>query len=64
MSLPNAMVQEGVRAYYSGGWYQDVVTALPHVENGFVSAPDGPGLGLQLQPEFLQRSDIQIRSRD
>src|SRR5215467_6888896 len=62
MSLPNAMVQEGVRAYYSGGWYQDVVTALPRVDNGFVSAPDGPGLGLQLQPEFLARSDVQIRS--
>jgi L-alanine-DL-glutamate epimerase-like enolase superfamily enzyme len=61
LSLPNAMVQEGVRAYYSGGWYQDVVTTLPRVENGFVSAPDGPGLGLRLQPDFLQRPDVHLR---
>jgi galactonate dehydratase len=58
-SLPNAMIQEGVRAYYaSGGWYQDVVTALPRVEHGFVSAPDAPGLGIQLRPDFIERADI------
>jgi L-alanine-DL-glutamate epimerase-like enolase superfamily enzyme len=62
MTLPNAMVQEGVRAYYSGGWYQDVVTALPRVENGYVSAPDAPGLGLRLQPQFLVRPDVHVRS--
>jgi L-alanine-DL-glutamate epimerase-like enolase superfamily enzyme len=61
-SLPNAMVQEGVRAYYGGGWYQDVVTALPRVENGFVSPPDAPGLGIRLQPDFLQRPDVHRRS--
>jgi galactonate dehydratase len=64
MSLPNAMIQEGVRAYYDGGWYEDVVTALPAVENGFVSAPDGPGLGTRLQPEFLKRPDIVTRSTE
>jgi galactonate dehydratase len=58
-ALPNAMIQEGVRAYYaSGGWYQDVVTALPRVEHGFVSAPDAPGLGIQLRPDFIERADI------
>jgi hypothetical protein len=34
------MIHEGVRAYYKGGWYEDVVTDLPKVEDGFVSAPD------------------------
>ena len=62
LSLPNAMIQEGVRAYYGrGGWYQDVVTALPKVDHGFVSAPDGPGLGIQLQPGFLKRPDVEVR---
>jgi L-alanine-DL-glutamate epimerase-like enolase superfamily enzyme len=61
-SLPNAMVQEGVRAYYGGGWYQDVVSALPNVDNGFVSPPDAPGLGIHLQPDFLQRPDVHIHS--
>ncbi|HEY1291544.1 MAG TPA: mandelate racemase/muconate lactonizing enzyme family protein [Chloroflexota bacterium] len=63
-ALPNAMIQEGVRAYYLGGWYADVVTQLPKVANGWVSAPDGPGLGLALQPEFLTRPDVSVRATD
>jgi galactonate dehydratase len=63
MALPNAMIQEGVRAYYgSGGWYHDVATALPHLDHGFVSAPDAPGLGMHLRPEFLSRPDVVSRS--
>ena len=63
MALPNAMIQEGVRAYYgSDGWYHDVATALPRVEHGFVSAPDAPGLGMHLRPEFLSRPDVVSRS--
>jgi L-alanine-DL-glutamate epimerase-like enolase superfamily enzyme len=61
-SLPNAMIQEGVRAYYQGGWYSDVVTTLPLVESGFVSAPSGPGLGTQLRLDFLSRPDVVKRS--
>lgn len=61
LSLPNAMVQEGVRAYYLGGWYEDVVTQLPKAANGYVSAPEGPGLGLSLRPEFLAREDVATR---
>ena len=56
------MIQEGVRAYYKGGWYEDVVTVLPAIANGFVSAPDGPGLGTRLQPEFLARPDVITRA--
>lgn len=52
MATPNAMIQEGVRAYYRG-WYRDVVTELPAVENGFVAAPRGAGLGTRLREEFL-----------
>ncbi len=60
-ALPNAMIQEGVRAYYlEDGWYQDVVTTLPVVDHGFVSAPDGPGLGTRLRPEFLTRGDVEV----
>jgi L-alanine-DL-glutamate epimerase-like enolase superfamily enzyme len=58
------MIQEGVRAYYKGGWYEEVVTVLPVVAGGFVSAPDGPGLGTRLQPEFLARADVVARSTD
>ncbi len=61
LATPNAMIQEGVRAYY-GGWYQDVTTNLPPVADGRVTAPDGPGLGISLSEEFLSREDVVIRT--
>ena len=60
VSLPNAVIQEAVRAYYSG-WYREVLTALPTVENGFAAPPEGVGLGTKLQPDFLRRSTTQVR---
>jgi L-alanine-DL-glutamate epimerase-like enolase superfamily enzyme len=57
------MIQEGVRAYYHG-WYEDVVTALPPVDQGYVAAPEDPGLGLRLRPEFLSRPDVTSRTTD
>src|SRR5579884_3696720 len=61
LATPNAMIQEGVRAYYHG-WYQDVLTELPRAEKGYVTAPSGPGLGTRLQPDFLQRDGISVRT--
>src|SRR5690606_19956630 len=61
LATPNAMIQEGVRAYYTG-WYQEVLTDLPKVERGYVSAPAAPGLGAHMRPEFLSRPDVTIRA--
>lgn len=61
LATPNAMIQEGVRAYYHG-WYEDVVTELPKAEAGYVAAPSGPGLGTRLQPDFLQREGVTVRT--
>jgi L-alanine-DL-glutamate epimerase-like enolase superfamily enzyme len=61
MHLPNAMIQESVRAFWSG-WYGELVTALPLIENGMVAAPDGPGLGTSLRPEVFERADAHIRT--
>ena len=61
LHLPNALLQESVRAFWDG-WYRDLVTALPVIERGMVSAPPGPGLGLELRPEVFERSDVRIRS--
>jgi galactonate dehydratase len=61
LHLPNALVQESVRAFRSG-WYRELVTALPTIENGMVSAPDGPGLGTALRPEVFERRDVHVRS--
>jgi galactonate dehydratase len=50
---------EIVRAFYYG-CYQDLVTDLPPIEDGHIRAPDGPGLGLVLQPDVLKRADCQV----
>jgi L-alanine-DL-glutamate epimerase-like enolase superfamily enzyme len=61
LNAPNTLIQEVVRAFFTG-WYGELVTALPKVENGFVRPPDGPGLGLELRPEVRQRGDAHVRS--
>ena len=61
ISLPNAMIQEFVRAYYSS-WYRDLVTELPRVEKGHVYPLSGPGLGTTLQPSVLERPDTVRRT--
>ena len=63
LALPNAMIQEGVRAYYHG-WYRDVVTTLPRVETGLVAAPSGPGLGTRLVDGFVEREDVSVRASE
>jgi galactonate dehydratase len=59
-SQPNTLIQESVRAFYRG-WYLELVTALPRIEGGYVYPPEGPGLGLELVPGFLDRSDLSVR---
>ena len=54
-------MQESVRAFYSG-WYRELVTELPVVDDGFVAPPDGPGLGTALRPEVFERADAHILS--
>ena len=60
LHAPNVFVQEIVRAFYFG-WYQELVTKLPPIDNGFISVPEGPGLGLNLKPEVFKRKDVSIR---
>lgn len=59
--LPNALVQETVRAFYSG-WYADLVTKLPRIDGGSIWPLTDPGLGTALRPEVRERSDVRIRS--
>ncbi|MEM0908792.1 MAG: mandelate racemase/muconate lactonizing enzyme family protein [Pseudomonadota bacterium] len=60
MHIPNALIMESVRAYYLG-WYNDVVTGLPQVEDGMITLNDAPGLGLSLRPERLARDDVRVQ---
>lgn len=59
-SQPNTLIQESVRAFYTG-WYQELVTAVPKIENGFVYPMEGIGLCLDLRPAVFERSDLHVR---
>jgi L-alanine-DL-glutamate epimerase-like enolase superfamily enzyme len=52
----NALIQESVRAFYTG-WYRELVTALPEIRNGEVTVGTAPGLGLELLPGLVRRPD-------
>ena len=56
LNCPNTLVQEMVRAFYYD-WYGKLVTQLPPVKDGYITAPKGPGLGTKLQPALLKRKD-------
>lgn len=57
---PNALVQESVRAFYTG-WYNELVTHVPRPVRGFFETPPGPGLGCELLPELWRRKDAVAR---
>jgi L-alanine-DL-glutamate epimerase-like enolase superfamily enzyme len=60
MSTPNALILETVRAHYRG-YYQQLVTSLPRIEDGFAWPMSGPGLGTALLPDLRGRSDATVR---
>ncbi|GAB0120370.1 mandelate racemase/muconate lactonizing enzyme family protein [Acidisoma sp. 7E03] len=59
-SQPNTLIQESVRAFYTG-WYRELVTEMPVIRDGFVFPMEGAGLGTELQPSVFQRSDLTVR---
>jgi L-alanine-DL-glutamate epimerase-like enolase superfamily enzyme len=59
-SQPNTLIQESVRAFYRG-WYNELVTVVPRIENGYVYPMQGPGLGVELQPAVFKRTDLTVR---
>jgi L-alanine-DL-glutamate epimerase-like enolase superfamily enzyme len=61
VSCSNAFFQEGVRAFYRG-WYRELVTELPAIEDGFVAPLQGPGLGTALRPEVFNRDDAVVET--
>jgi len=63
LNVPNALIQETVRAFYSG-WYKELVTTLPKIENGHVYPPEGPGLGTDILPQVFDRPDIHVTATE
>jgi L-alanine-DL-glutamate epimerase-like enolase superfamily enzyme len=63
LNATNALIQESVRAFYTG-WYKELVTALPEIRDGMIFPMTGPGLGTRLLPEVRRRADATIRRSD
>lgn len=63
LNAPNALIQETVRAFYTG-WYQELVTNLPVIENGYILPPEGAGLGTELLPDVMARADAMVTRTD
>ncbi len=60
MASPAALKQEIVRVFLNG-YYRDILTELPRVDQGYIYPMSGPGLGTELQPGLLARQDAIIR---
>ncbi len=56
----NALIQESVRAFYTG-WYTELVTEVPPISRGEVTVNMKPGLGLDLLPDLDRRKDASVR---
>ncbi|MCI0835509.1 MAG: mandelate racemase/muconate lactonizing enzyme family protein [Chloroflexi bacterium] len=59
MNCPNVMIQETNRAYYRG-WYDRFIEPNIVIEDGYLLAPEGPGLGTRLKAEVFDRSDVHV----
>ena len=60
LACSNVIEQEITRGFYYG-WYHELVTELPIIENGMISVSNKPGLGMDLSNNLLKKSDIIIR---
>ncbi len=60
LSAPNVVEQEFTRGFYYS-WYHTLVDQLPPIENGRISAPSGPGLGVHLRDDVPNREDAMVR---
>ena len=61
LHAPNALIQECVRAFYTG-WYKELVTELPRIEDGMIALNSKPGLGIELLPDLVLRKDAIVRT--
>ena len=59
LNAPNGLIQETVRAFYTG-WYRELVTNLPVIQDGHILPPEGAGLGTELLPEVAARADATV----
>jgi len=63
ISSPNTMIQEHQPGYYKG-WYGRFVDPNLDIRDGFLHAPQRPGIGTRLRPEVRERPDAAVRVSD
>lgn len=61
LHLTNLFILESVRRHYLVQ-YDNLVTGSVPVEDGHLTAPETPGLGIDLKPELLNASGIEIET--
>ena len=61
MASPNFLILETVRRHY-GERFVPITGATGAPHNGRLIAPPGPGLGVELKPEFLRGNRVKIES--
>ncbi len=61
LASPGVAQQEIARGFYYG-WYGDMVDAPPPLKDGFITVPDGPGLGLTLSEKLLNSDATSTRT--
>jgi L-alanine-DL-glutamate epimerase-like enolase superfamily enzyme len=45
------------------GWTKDLYNPVPEVRDGKVAIPDGPGWGVTVNPQWLEKAERQISER-
>lgn len=60
VTLPNATLQESVRAYHRT-WYGDLAENFATIENGIAAPSDRPGHGVELRAEALDQPGTRRR---
>ena len=63
MGSPNVMIQEHQPGYYKD-WYGRFVDPNLDIRDGFLHAPQRPGVGTRLRPEVRDRSDATVTVSD
>jgi galactonate dehydratase len=59
VATPNLMILETVRKHY-GTLYGRIATHVGPVSQGELGLPPGPGLGVELLPEFVSSAEVKI----
>ena len=57
-AMPNFLIQEYHAEFYEPHYFE-VIRGLPRQEAGYVSLPDGPGLGISVDDELLESHPYQ-----